>query len=144
MRNSYLFPDGYRSLDGNGGNASVAFHYYNQDQLGNIRVVMAQDGTVEQKTHYYPFGGIMYGSTNQGVQPYKYGGKELDRNFGLDAYDFGARMYFADRLQWMSMDPLCEKHYDVSPYAYCLDNPIKYFDIKGYKPGVFSWVMGTR
>ena len=98
------------------------YPYYLRDHLGNIRVVMAQDGTVEQKTHYYPFGGIMYGSAGQGVQPYKYGGKELDRTNGLDSYDFGARMYFPDRIQWMTVDPLCEKYHDVSPYAYCHNN----------------------
>ena len=66
-----------------------------------------------------------------GVQPYKYGGKELDRTGGLDAYDFGARSYFADRLQWSTMDPLCEKYYDVTPYGYCLNDPVKFFDPDG-------------
>jgi hypothetical protein len=29
------------------------------------------------------------------------------------------------------MDPLCEKYYSVSPYAYCINNPIKYIDPTG-------------
>jgi hypothetical protein len=29
------------------------------------------------------------------------------------------------------MDPLCEKYYSISPYAYCLNNPIKYVDPNG-------------
>lgn len=29
------------------------------------------------------------------------------------------------------MDPLCEKYYDVSPYAYCHNNPIMLFDLDG-------------
>ena len=69
-----------------------SYHFYLRDHLGNNRVVMAGDGTVEQVTHYYPFGGVMRESTNPGLQPYKYGGKELDRTSGLDAYDFGARI----------------------------------------------------
>ena len=73
-------------------------------------------------------------STNPGLQLYKYGGKELDRTSGLDAYDFGARMYFADQLQWGQMDPLCEKYYDVSPYGYCHNNPIIMFDQDGKQP----------
>jgi len=72
--------------------------------------------------------------TNPGLQLYKYGGKELDRTSGLDAYDFGARMYFADRLQWGQIDPLCEKYYDVSPYGYCHNNPIIMFDQDGKQP----------
>ncbi|MDR1553978.1 MAG: hypothetical protein LBS69_11050 [Prevotellaceae bacterium] len=31
----------------------------------------------------------------------------------------------------MSIDPLCEKYYWISPYAYALNNPIKYIDPKG-------------
>jgi len=76
-----------------------------------------------------------------GVQPYKYGGKELDRTGGLDAYDFGARSYFADRLQWSTMDPLCEKYYDVTPYGYCLNSPINMVDLFGEKPGDFFKTM---
>ncbi len=108
-----------------------SYHFYLRDHLGNNRVVMAGDGTVEQVTHYYPFGGVMRESTNPGLQPYKYGGKELDRTSGLDAYDFGARTYFADRMQWGKMDPLCEKYYDWSPYGYCGNNPVNYSDHKG-------------
>ncbi len=31
----------------------------------------------------------------------------------------------------MSIDPLCEKYYWISPYAYCLNNPIKFVDPNG-------------
>ena len=92
-----LLENGYDTFDIT--TNSPSYHFYLRDHLGNNRVVMAGDGTVEQVTHYYPFGGVMRESTNPGLQPYKYGGKELDRTSGLDAYDFGARMYFADRLQ---------------------------------------------
>jgi hypothetical protein len=40
----------------------------------------------------------------------------------------------------MTIDPLAEKYYWISPYAYCLNNPIKYVDSDGKKvyfaPGV--------
>ncbi len=114
-----------------------SYHFYLRDHLGNNRVVMAQNGTVEQVTHYYPFGGMMRESTNPGLQPYKYGGKELDRTSGLDTYDFGARMYFADRLQWGQMDPMSEKYYDVSPYVYCANNPLINIDSDGRDYSVY-------
>ena len=117
-----LTDEGYVTFAADG---TPQYHFYLRDHLGNIRVVFDQAGTVEQVTHYYPFGGVMRESTNPGLQPYKYGGKELDRTSSLDAYDFGARMlFFADRLQWGQMDPLCEKYYNVSPYAYCGNNPV--------------------
>lgn len=31
-------------------------------------------------------------------------------------------------LQSMSIDPHCEKYYSISPYAYCMNNPVKYID----------------
>ena len=124
-----LLENGYVTFDLQTNTPS--YHFYLRDHLGNNRVVMAHNGTVEQVTHYYPFGGVMRESTNPGLQPYKYGGKELDRTSGLDAYDFGARMYFADRLQWGQMDPLCEKYYDASPYNYCVNNPVRYIDPDG-------------
>ena len=123
-----LTDEGYVTFSETG---APIYHYYLRDHLGNIRVVMGQTGTVEQVNHYYAFGGLMRESTNPGHQPYKYGGKEIDRYAGLDAYDFGARSYFADRMQWSTMDPLCEKYYDISPYAYCGNNPVRYIDPMG-------------
>jgi hypothetical protein len=31
----------------------------------------------------------------------------------------------------MSVDPLCEKYYWITPYAYCMNNPVKYVDPDG-------------
>ena len=110
----------------------VTFHYYTQDHLGNNRAVVSENGTLEQVTHYYPFGGV-YGDagTDPDWQDRKYNGKELDRMHGLDWYDYGARNYDAAVPMWTSVDPLCEKNYDVSPYVYCGDNPVNAVDPDG-------------
>ena len=123
-----LTEEGYVTFSSSG---SPQRHYFLRDHLGNIRVVMDAAGNAEQVNHFYAFGGLMRESEDPGVQPLKYGDKELDRTYGLDAYDFGARMYFADRLQWGQMDPLCEKYYDWSPYAYCFNNPVLLVDPDG-------------
>ena len=111
-----------------------ALHYYNKDHLGSNREVVSYSGTVQQVTNYYPFGApyadpnAVVGST---LQPFKYNGKELDRMHGLDNYDYGARQYNPIVARWDRMDPLCEKYYNISPYAYCGNNPVNAIDING-------------
>ena len=126
-----LFPGGYCTFDSEN-NSQPIFHYYAQDHLGNNRVVTKEDGTIEQITHYYPFGGTFNDAgLNASLQQYKYNGKELDRVAGLNTYDYGARQYFSPVPTWDRMDPLCEKYYNISPYAYCNNNPVNILDING-------------
>ncbi len=113
-----------------------SFYYYNQDHLGNNREVVDAKGVVQQVTNYYPFGApYADASASKGadVQPYKYNGKELDLMHGLNTYDYGARQYNPVTGRWDRMDPLCEKYYSISPYAYCANNPVKFIDPDGRK-----------
>ena len=101
---------------------------------GNIRKVVKSDGTVVQQTAYYPFGGLYVGSTaNTGsdVQTHKYNGKELDRLHGLDLYDYGARQYDPTMGQFLTIDPLAEKYYHLTPYSYCGGDPVNAVDPDG-------------
>ncbi len=118
----------------------LSYNYYTQDHLGNNRTVINEFGDVRQVTNYYPFGGVFSTTAyNRGddLQPYKYNGKELDRTHGLDWYDYGARNYDAFLPIFTSLDPLCEKYYHISPYAYCGNNPIKFIDPTGMMYGDF-------
>ena len=124
-----LTEEGYITLAG----TTPTYHYYLKDHQGNNRVVINQSGTVEQVNHYYPFGGLMGESTAGGVQPYKYNGKELDRMHGLDLFDYGARHYDAAIGRWHSVDPLAEKYYSISPYAYVANNPVRFIDPDGMR-----------
>ena len=127
-----LFPGGYCTF--NKGTSEPIFHYFTQDHLGNNRIVTNEDGTVEQITHYYPFGGTLNDAgSNAGLQQYKYNGKELDRIAGLNTYDYGARQYFPSLPIWDRMDSKCEEEYQTSPYSYCRNNPIKFIDNDGNK-----------
>ena len=105
------------------------YHYYLKDHQGNNRVVVDEEGTVEEVNHYYPFGGVF--SSTGDAQPYKYNGKELDRKGGLDWYDYGARMYDATLGRWHVVDPMAEKYYSISPYVYCANNPVRFIDPEG-------------
>ena len=130
----YLFTGGYYTYNDTG-KGKTRFHYYVTDHLGNNRMVVNEDGTVEQVTHYYPFG-TPFSDTglNPDFQKYKYSGKELDRIHGLDTYDYGARQNFSVLGVWDRVDPLTEKYYNISPYAVCGNNPIRLIDHKGLFP----------
>ena len=136
-----LFPGGYCTFDSEN-NSQPIFHYFTQDHLGNNRTVTNEDGTVEQITHYYPFGGTFNDAgLNASLQQYKYNGKELDRVAGLNTYDYGARQYFSALPVWDRVDPKCEEDYGTSPYVYCRNNPIRMFDNDGKRPGDFFLTM---
>ena len=105
------------------------YHYYLKDHQGNNRVVVDEEGTVEEVNHYYPFGGVF--SSTGDAQPYKYNGKELDRKGGLDWYDYGARMYDAALGRFMKTDRFSEKYVSLSPYQYGANNPVNNIDVNG-------------
>ena len=117
---------GYMDSTGN-------YHYYIKDYQGNVRAVIDHFGTLEEVNNYYPYGALMGGGTvnNPGIQPYKYGTKELDRQNGLDWYDSQARMYDPLLGRTPTMDPLAEKYYPISPYAWCGGNPLRFIDPNG-------------
>jgi RHS repeat-associated protein len=62
---------------------------------------------------------------------YKYNGKELQDELGLNMYDYGARFYDPAVPRFWQIDPLAEKSRRYSPYSYALDNPVYYIDRDG-------------
>ena len=118
-----LTEEGYVTL------SDSKYHYYLKDHQGNNRVVISQSGTVEETSHYYPFGGVFASAGN--VQPYKYNGKELDTKKGLNWYDYGARHYDAVLGRFITVDALYDKHFKVSPYVYCGNEPVGRIDPDG-------------
>ncbi len=117
--------------------------FHVRDHLGNTRIVLEETGSgTYTPTHiadYYPFGmEIQHGGSH--IQPpsgnllnnrYLYNGKEFQDDFGLDWYDYGARFYDPQIARWHSVDPLAEKYFPISPYAYVANNPIIFIDPNG-------------
>ena len=122
-----LTPEGYIDMSTSG----YPYCYYKQDHLGSNREVTSYagtTGTVVQQTEYYPSGTAYVEGTGAGVQPFKFTGKELILMHGLNWQDYGARWLDNVRMQWTTMDPMAEKYYGVSPYAYVNNNLINKID----------------
>ena len=110
----------------------ISFQKRHKDHLGNNRELVTATGITHQVTNYYPFGAPYADPaavSSADRQPYKYNGKELDKKHGLNTNDYGARQYNPVTARWDRMDPLAEKYYSVSPYVYCVGNPISYVDL---------------
>jgi len=79
---------------------------------------------------------------------YKYNGKELQEEFGLNSYDYGARLYMPDIGRWGVHDPASEMTLD--PYGYVFNNPILLVDENGEFPilsgvaGFFKGLLSSR
>ena len=143
-----------------GRNGQVEYYYYNYvfnytDHLGNIRVSYAYDPNIDglkilEENHYYAFGlkhqnynvdkldfdsfpetGVEIVPIDNPMFKYKYNGKELQEELGLNMYDYGARNYDPSIGRWMNIDPLAENSRRWSPYTYCYNNPMLFTDPDG-------------
>lgn len=78
---------------------------------------------------YYPFDHYdsRYGLIKDAR--YKFTGKERDAETGYDYIE--QRYYWNSGSFWPRVDPLVDKYLNLSPYAYCNGNPLKYVDPDG-------------
>ena len=81
--------------------------------------------------------------------PSPFTGKERDEETGYGY--FGARYMDHELItMWLSVDPLADKYPNISPYAYCMWNPIRLIDPNGmdtlnvkYNNKTKKWDIGT-
>ena len=123
---------------------------YVTDYLGSIRAVVdGETGELYKASNYSVFGEESVVLTlPQGDNPPQplatailpdgetlrdsYTGQEdQDQDFGTCYIDFGARQYNPALRRWMTPDPLSEKYYGISPYAFCANNPVNLVDLDG-------------
>jgi len=121
-----------------------ATYYYASDHLGSSSVLTNNTGSYHERIEYLPYGEVWLedtANTNYST-PYKFTGKELDKETGL--YYYGARYYDAMISRWISTDPALVLYISGKPnggvynsinidlYKYGNNNPIRYYDPDGY------------
>ena len=129
-----------------------------KDHLGSIRAILTSDGNIRDRHDYYPFGlrtdqgrayptfsdrytvkvprltqgpnGTITHTEYRATAPYtlQYNGKELQLLANTSLIDYGARQYNPTLARWTTQDPMAEKYYNISPYAYCYNNPTLFLD----------------
>ena len=87
--------------------------YHVTDHLGSVRAVW--DGLISTVS-------LRDGFTGQ---------EDQSPDFTIGYIDFGARQYNPTLSRWLVPDPMGEKYYDVSPYAYCNNDPVRFVDPTG-------------
>ena len=145
-------------------------HYLRDHLGSVRAVIDGDTGTVIEASDYYPFGkriqvtapvsepvgGSQYASepavapvapatsvaSTSSPNRWLFSGKESQSFLyaNIPLLDFGARMYNPTIARWTTADPLSEKYYGISPYVYCLGNPISIIDPNGMD----IWTMDEK
>ena len=129
-------------------NAEPNAYFYHSDHLGSASWITDGDGMPVQHLQYLPYGepyinqrvsGYSERFTFTGKNPrkgwriplnkIKYN-EQRDEETGYSY--FGARNMDHELMtMWLSVDPMMDKYPNVSPYAYCVWNPVKLIDTDG-------------
>ena len=97
-----------------------------------------------EQNDYLPFGtridldSLAYDQSNR----YRFNGKEEQTTGGIGLTDYGARYYDSQLPRWTTIDPLAEKYYSISPYAFCNNNPVNFVDPDGLTPRLYIQKSG--
>ena len=136
------------------GSPTYKVQHYLRDHLGSVRSVIDGDtGAVVETNDYYPFGKRITpppvaepveATSQSATSPNRwlFSGKESQSFLyaNIPLLDFGARMYNPTIARWTTSDPMSEKYYGISPYVYCLGNPISIIDPNGMD----IWTMDEK
>lgn len=142
-----FFPTSEGYVTNNNNVFSYVFQY--KDHLGNIRLSYAKNPTTQdieiiEENNYYPYGLKHTGynpsneiENNEGLK-YKFNGKELQEELGLNMTAMDYRQYDNTLGRFNCIDALAEMNYSTSPFAFSYNNPIYWADPSGLISASFA------
>ncbi|WP_299111467.1 RHS repeat-associated core domain-containing protein [uncultured Winogradskyella sp.] len=152
----FSHPEGYSEPIPSGKIPTYRYIYQFKDHLGNVRLTYADsdgNGSINSSTeiieenNYYPFGlkhkgynDIVSANVNSVASKFKYNGKELDEDLGLNLYHYGFRLYDPAIGRFPSIDPISDKFPHVSTYNYAENEPVGSIDLWGLQ----RWKVNGR
>ena len=142
---SIAFPGGrFVAMQGADGSIRMVPNYHIADHLGSVRTIVNGTGRVVETNDYYAFGSRWdrSGSLIDQSNRYRYNSKEEQATFETPYSDYGARQYSSESGRWLTVDPLTEKYYSYSPYAFCNNNPVNFVDPDGNHPVIAGAIIG--
>ena len=111
-------------------------YYFHSDHLGSASWITDGSGLPVQHLLYLPFGEHFANEHSSGYdERFTFTGKERDAETGY--YYHGARFNSSD-IGWISVDPQFDNLPSITPYNYCLWNPVILHDPDGEFP---LWAM---
>ena len=121
-----------------GGDLEMVPMFHVTDHLGSVRAVVdGVSGEVVETNDYYPFGSRwdVAAGLSDDTNRFRYNSKEEQSSLypasfrdSVSYIDYGARQYDPVLGRWFAQDPLAEKYYGISPYAFCNNNSVNYVD----------------
>ena len=117
------YDQGFQGVTG----ANIGIHLYTRDHLGSIREIVDTTGALQERISYDAWGNPSFSDTTP-ITSFAYTGFFLHQPSGLQLAQY--RAYSAQQGRWTSRDPLGENG-GLNMYAYCVDDPIEYFDPSG-------------
>lgn len=114
-----------------------------KDYLGSVRavyditsdIVYDIDEVILEQNDYHAFGGRIENANQPKWESnrFRFNGKEqlVTTTADLGLTDYGARMYSNRLSRWTTPDPLADKYFSTSPYAFSGNNPVNLVDPDG-------------
>ena len=104
-------------------------YYLSYDQVGTLRIVTNENGTIVKRIDYDTFGNVLLDSNPSMRVPFGFAGGLYDPDTKLTR--FGYRDYDARTGKWTAKDPIGFGGGDTNLYGYVLNDPVNFVDPEG-------------